>query len=370
MSPALAGTKPKQAAAKAGDGTRKAAPQLLVPFVRAAHEHVEPAFDVSFTPTAASAALGPFDVPAYGYLRAIWLLFTTSGGTAGAGALNADAPWNVLSEVALLDINGAPIYGPTTGYELMLANMFGGYAWASDPFATPDANTTGVVTFTFALRIPVEIDAWDAYGALANQNAAASYKVRLTGGTLAEIYSVAPTTAPAVRIRGYLEAWSQPSATDLLGNPQEQLPPGHGTTQFWSKFVKVNAAGQNTIVMPRVGNLIRTIIMIQRNNSGVRTTADFPDPIEIRWDARQLLNEPRTYRRSITYERYGVLAANTPAGVFVYDLSHDQDGHAGNENRHLWLPTVQATRLELVGSFANAGTTTILTNDVAPAGGR
>lgn len=362
-------TKPAQRAKDSGKGTGTSG--IVVPFVRAAHEHVEPSFDVSFTPTTSSQALGPFDVPAYGFLRHMWLLVTTSGGVAGSAALAADAPWSCLDEVTLLDINGAPIYGPTTGYELMLANMFGGYAWAPNPFVTPDANTTGVITFQFALRIPVEIDSWDGYGSLPNQNAAASYKVRLVGGTLANIYSdTTGLTAPAIRVRGYLEAWSQPSDRDLLGNPQEMLPPGSGTTQFWSKYVKTVASGSNTIVLPRVGNLIRTLIMIQRNNSAVRTTTDYPSTPQIRWDARQLINEERTYRRNVMYERYGVIAANFPAGVFVYDFTHDQDGHSGNENRHLWLPTVQATRLELEGSFANAGTLTILTNDVAPAGGR
>jgi hypothetical protein len=55
-------------------------------------------------------------------------------------------------------------------------------------------------------------------------------------------------------------------------------------------------------------------------------------------------------------------------GVFVYDFMHEFDGELGRENRDLWLPTLGSTRLELQGSFANAGTLTVLTNVVAIAG--
>ena len=80
------------------------------------------------------------------------------------------------------------------------------------------------------------------------------------------------------------------------------------------------------------------------------------------------------------YERTGfggALGATVPAndtaqgldnGVFVYDFCHEFDGSIGRENRDLWLPTLGSTRLEVQGSFANAGTLTVLTNDVAIAG--
>ena len=54
--------------------------------------------------------------------------------------------------------------------------------------------------------------------------------------------------------------------------------------------------------------------------------------------------------------------------MFPYEFCHEFDGHVGNELRDGWLPTVQSTRLEIVGSFANAGALDIITNDVAPAG--
>ena len=55
-------------------------------------------------------------------------------------------------------------------------------------------------------------------------------------------------------------------------------------------------------------------------------------------------------------------------GVWLEDFAHEFDGKIGNELRDGWLGTVQSTRLELSGTFGSAGTLTILTNDVAPAG--
>jgi hypothetical protein len=42
-------------------------------------------------------------------------------------------------------------------------------------------------------------------------------------------------------------------------------------------------------------------------------------------------------------------------------------GHNGDGTPELFLPTVQATRLECVGTSVTAGTVDIIVNDVAPA---
>src|SRR3954466_14580717 len=81
------------------------APIARVPFVAAAHEHMEPAFQFTVTPGANGIEQGPFDVPAYGYLRSIVLELTASGGTLGAGVLSPDFPWNIFERISLTDVN-------------------------------------------------------------------------------------------------------------------------------------------------------------------------------------------------------------------------------------------------------------------------
>src|SRR5690606_25657548 len=161
---------------------------------------------------------------------------------------------------------------------------------------------------------------------------------------------------------------------DPRGNAQETEPRGLGTTQYWTKATYNTAVGANTIRLARVGNLLRTLVVVVRDDTNAREGANAPDPIQIHLDGRIIHNEAQLLRRSFMAERYGYeLAAMTNAdfdeGVFVYDFSHDFDGKPGGELGDLWLPTVQSTRLEIVGSFLNdAGTIDVLTNDIAPVG--
>lgn len=351
----------------------------LAPFTRAAREHTEPFFDTSTLMTAAAQNVGPIDVPAYGFLRHIWLLVTTSGGSGAGVVAREDAPYNALSNVQLTDVNGAPIVGPIDGYDLFLINKYGAYTFQCDPVNNPvfSAVAASGGNFAFAMRIPVEIAQRDALGSLPNQNAASTYKVLYNVSASGTVYSTPPgTTLPTVRVRMWAECWTQPSATDLRGMAQATVPPALGTTQFWSRTIKVTASGNNVVQFPRVGNLIRTLILVNRDTTPVRSTTNFPDPVQLQLDGRVLLNEGRDLFRTYMTERYdyagssgsSAAAVQLDTGVMVWDFTHDLDYKPGNELRDLYIPTTQATRLELVGSFGAAGTLSILTNDVAPAG--
>lgn len=351
------------------NGSTPAAPSPVIPFVAAAHEHTEPMFDVTVAggaPPTAAAQLGPFDVPAFGYLRHIFIEVDASGGVLGAGALAADFPWNFISSITLSDVNGAPIFGPLDGYATLWANIIGGYAGgANDPRALPfyDATINGLFTF----RIPVEIARHNGMGALANQNAAASYKLSITTAASTVTFATAPTTVPAFRIRGWLEAWTLPNEVDVAGRPQAQLPPAHGTTQYWSQFVKSTGVGANTTQLPRVGNLIRNVLIIARTTAAGTPRSDtvFPDPPTLAWDARSLRNDTQTYIIERMRSKLPDLTARD-AGVFAYVFGDSDHGSIGDDDPTLWLPTVQSTRLELTGSSAAAGTLQVITNDIAP----
>jgi hypothetical protein len=351
------------------NGSVPQAPSPVIPFVAAAHEHTEPMFDVTVAagaPPTAAANLGPFDVPAFGYLRHIFIEVDMSGGTLGAGVVAADFPWNFFTSITLSDVNGAPIFGPLDGYATLWANIIGGYAGgANDPRNAPsfDATINGI----FCFRIPVEIARHNGMGSLANQNAAASYKLSLTTAASTVTFSTAPTTVPAFRIRGWLEAWTLPNEVDVAGRPQAQLPPAHGTTQYWSQFVKSTGVGANTTLLPRVGNLIRNILIIARTTAAgtPRDNTVFPDPPTLAWDARSLRNDSQNY---ITQRMRAALPDLTArdAGVFAYIFGDSDHGSIGDDDPTLWLPTVQSTRLELTGSSVAAGTLQVITNDVAP----
>lgn len=351
---------------------------LVVPFVRASAEHTEQVSDVSLAMTAAVQNLNNLAIPAYGYVRAIVIQVTTTL-AAGAATFAADGPWNALQNIMLTEPNGAIISQYNSGYDLYLANKWGGYRGFNDPEQKGYTASAANGNFTFFLRIPVELNARDALGSLPNQNSAAAFQVRMQLNASTSVYSAVPaTTLPTVRIRAWAEEWDQP-ALSSGGASNQTTPPAMNTTQFWTPQVfSVGAAGQQTIRLTRVGNYIRMLIFKFEAATRALGETNWPDQITVMLDSRPLTILQKDVWRAMLYERTGYSSSTATtaldavggqdSGVFVLDFAHEFDGKIGYENRDLWLPTLGSTRLEVQGNFTAAGTFTVLTNDVTVAG--
>lgn len=353
----------RQGARRNGNGN--GAGMALVPFTAAAHEHTEIAFDETVTPEGNILQMGPFDVPAYGYFRHFLIEVTTvtAGEEEEGTELNADYPWNLFSNIQINDVNGAPIFGPLDGYAALWSSIVGGYAGRPDPRVMPFYDST-IKTPRFLLRIPLEVSHHDGFGSLANQNAAASYRVALSLNSLASL-GTKIKKAPKIRVRGWLEAWSLPNERDIAGRPQAEAPPMLDSAQYHSQFIKDTQQGMNTVLLVRVGSLIRNLIVIARDAEGERDDAVFPNPCSLEWDSRGIREDSQVMLQEL-------LAASVPelktrdAGVFAYPLDRSTKNTVGDDSPMLWYPTVQSTRLELRGSSEKAGSLQIITNDVAP----
>lgn len=385
---------PAQAPASDAKGT--ASPQL-VPFTRAAKEHYEPFFDSQILlTTAGTQTISPIDVPAYGYIRGIWIQVDTAvAGSGGAVTFNEDAPFSALQSVELDDVNGAPIVGPLGGYDLYLLHKYGGYRPNfPDPRANPVQYSALVASgnLSFLVRLPVEAVARDGLGAIANANASSTLKLKLvlsSAAAAAGLYITnTETTQPTLRVRCWLDAWTQPDAADLRGNMQATTPPANGSTSYWSKQTYNALNGFQTVRLQRVGNYLRNLIFVARDvSNGTRQTGDtdFPDPAQLYWDTRLLYNFGRTLWRSENVAWYHTPgtgdASPTPntatgsgftecfdKGVFILPFTREFNGVPGFELRDSYLPTVQATRLDFVGTFNGNTNLTVLTNDFSPAG--
>lgn len=342
-----------------------AAAMPVVPFTAAAHEHTEIAFDETVELTAAPRALSPIDVPAFGYMRHILIeVSTVTAGEQEAEAVtDEDFPWNIFQNIQIGDVNGAPIFGPLDGYGTLWSTIIGGYAGRPDPRQMPFYGGTFNEP-RFLLRVPVEISHYDGFGSLANQNAAASYRVQLGLSGTGDL-STKIKKAPKLRIRVWLEAWSLPNEKDIAGRPQAEAPPMLDSAQYHSFFQKPVQKGANTIQLVRVGSLIRNLIVIARNEAGVRKDAVFPNPAILEWDARKIREDSQVMLQEL-------LAASVPelksrdTGVFAYPLDRSTKNTVGDDSPTLWIPTVQSTRLEIKGNNEEAGDLQIITNDVAP----
>lgn len=346
-----------------------------LPFLTAAHQHTEFAqFDTTVTPTAATQQLGPFDIPAGGFFRNLYIQVEASGGVVGPGVLRAImAPWNIFQQVSLFDVNGAQLYGPFAngGYTAFISNLYGGYDFVSDPSCDPDYLASGV-SIAYIIRIPLEYHK-SGRGALPNQDSSAKYKLQVTLNNIAGIYSTAPTTPPNLRIRGYLDAWTMPGPTDMSGAPQAQIPPGYGTTQYWSSYSTPLVSGQNIIPLRRTGNRIRGIWYAFYKAGVPAAAVEMPDPVELDWDQRVLHLESRMLRRSrMARAIEGIYTGGVraiPTHVLGYSFSEDMQGHNGGMGPELFLPTVQGTRLDAVFTVPAGGADSVevITNDVAGA---
>jgi hypothetical protein len=386
-------TKPGQS------GTAQAAAPLM-PFIRASQLRREQPFldTTKLLSATGSIDLGSTPVPAYGFLRSICVRVTTtvaaSGGTATAAE---DSPFSLLQNIFLSEPNGAIIYQANNGYETYLHNKYGGYAYANDPKAELAVDPTGAVgggagaVFTpvsatsagsFFLRIPVELRVRDGLGSLPNQNAAATFLLRMSLASTAAAGTVfatnTNTTQATVRVQCFAEYWDQPPQT-IDGVAAAQLPPAVATTQFWTTQQYTVNTGLNTIRFTRMGNYIRNLICVFRTAGTTRATGDsnWPDPSYLYVDIHQQDAITRAAWIQQVYERYGYGAASggvqdaagsKDVGVWAYDFCHEFDGQVGHENNDLWLPTKASSRVELQGIFGAAGVLTVLTNDVAVVG--
>lgn len=341
-----------------GDTKQAQSAVLPNPFTKASTRQTEPFGELTKALTASSQTLQQVDVPANGYLRHVVVDVTVTG-TTGA-TYNADAPWNVIEQIQLTDVNGTALT-QLSGYDLMLANMFGGYAQHGDPADYPGYSKTAT-GFTFQLRIPVEIVQRNALGALSNMNAAMTYKVKIALAPIDAVYATNGTGATAT-IKFTLESWANPLASDLNGVPNTMTPPSVGTTQAWSEYVIPTTVGFNTLRFTRVGNVIRNIVFVNRDATGARTDAGIPADIGIFLDGNQWRRNSFGYEKQRLFELYDY-GATRPVGVWVICLTDDFDGTPGEEIGDYWLATTGATRLELQGTFTAAGALTVMTNDI------
>jgi hypothetical protein len=350
-----------------GQTDAPAAPAVvpMLPFTASAHEHTEPAFTVSSILGASSVNFNPQDVPAYGYFRHLLLEVTATAGVIGTAVANADFPFNIIQSVNLQDVNGANLVGPISGYQLYLANLIGGYAFNQN--AVNDPGYVGSAPNPkFFLRVPVEISSRDGLGALANQNAASEFKLTITlAPTTAILTSGAFGTAPTITIRGWLEAWTLPAATNNRNEPQAQVPPLLGTGQFWTASNYPISVGANQVPLRRVGNLIRNIVLVGRTAAGLRDDTVLPADVQFNWDGNQIGNVSLAVMKKYLSEKLGG-PITYPAGVVVLPFSHFLTGRLGNDTPDGWLPTTSSSRIEFAGSSTAAGTMEVLVNEVAP----
>lgn len=345
--------------------------------------HDENVLDNTLSTTTSTQDLPVANISPAGWLRHLYVHMTgTTAGNSAATTFAANGPFNAIDTISLEDVNSAPLLGPFGGYELYVLNKYGGYVHSSDPKLSPAysvTTSTGATggSFSFVLRLPVELVNRDALGPLPNKSGTAQFKVRIRLAATATIYGTAPTNVPSVRTLVSQVDWWDPPASDLKGRPLAQQPPASQTTQFWSKSSFVLPSGSFRQDHERIGYLVRNLIWIYTDTSdSTRATGDtdFPDPFTLQFEANVLVQgRTKAMWRHMMHENYGITgtadaAGARDSGVFVEPFCLDFGLRPGAETRRGYLATSSGSRLTFSGSNAAAVTCTVLTNDVLPAG--
>ena len=377
----------QQANVPAQTGSQPSSGTPALPFTSSARRHREQmalssATIASATFTAGGTQIPEQAIPAYGFLRGLWIRVVATGGTGVAAVYNPDAAWNFLGACSVTDPDGAPIWSVNSGYTAYLIHKYGGFLRGNsiidpklDPIYVAPA-TNG--NFSFQLWVPLEITQRNGLGALPNTDSGKQYKLNLSTNGVTTVYSTNPTTVPSVTISVFIDAWTQPPVQDVLGRTLTRVPPLVGSTQYWSRqSIPVNAGFSTGQTFGRVGNVVRGWIFVYRTSAGARVlnnTGNFPNPATLYRDGYNYdVVDNSNWQEEIAL-RYGLNNAAADAaggldnGVFPYMFHNDLDGGAGNELRGQYWPTLQSSRIELDGTYGVAGTLEVITNDIAPTG--
>jgi hypothetical protein len=378
-------TAPVQAPAqKSAGGEKKQV--MLRPFRVGVQIIDDEPYDVTVTLNNGTQALTPqYEVPSTGYLNDIYILVenvvTSSTATAtststGVGVLSADGPYNAFDSLIFTDTNNAEIIGPIGGWDLYVINKWGGYTFQDDPEANSDlftltsnatASSSAAGSFSFMLRIPVEIVPRDALGSLPNKSSSTPFKVKVTMAAVNTIYANSATVGGACRVRMTPVSYWEPTATDGSGNPVSNQPPGVNTTQYWNKTdYVVNSGSFSTLYTNSVGFPVRNLGFVLRDSNGSRLQgeSDWPDPFKLQLQSNLLIDRLKKVWKKRLTEDYGYLAAGDSAngkdnGLYWENYCKDFGPKPGWETRRGYLRTTDGMRLQGKGTIGGTGTHTM-----------
>lgn len=295
--------------------------------------------------------------PVGGYVRFYPLYVSATGGTGTVAVASADAPYNAIQNLFLRDPFGQPII-QADGYSLFLIDLYGGqsgvFGFGNNTAALPSFQTVQTSgNFQFRIHIPFEMDS-SGYCSLPAMNAASQPSIWVQTNPSSVVYSTPPTGVPTLQLQLDEEFWAAP-----VDNPQF-APPDVGSSAQWSVTKAPTGIASNQfqrVVLPRVGALTNTLILILRDSTGARVDGYPPFDLSLWVDGVPHLYETFLERNDKMFTAYGV---TRPTGVIVYTFRNSVQTFVSTADTYdLILPTSPATLLEVGGTWGS-GTGTVL----------
>lgn len=375
---------PTEAPAKKSAG--KAQVVAMRPFVTGTRTLETEVYNQTVTQNTGTQPLNPYEFQVDGYLSgAIIRVTATSSTNAATVAFNADGPFNVLSSVIFEDIGGKQVLGPITGWNLYVLNRFGGFVYNADVkanstyTATAGAGASGG-SYRFCLRLPIQVRRRDGMGSLSNRNASATFKIKMTINSIANVYTTAPTNAPSINVQVEQYGWATSDQRDYKGSVAAPTPNGSGSLMYTDIETIQLSAGAFNQRMGTFGGLVRLLVFELRDSNASRSQGetDWPALFEVEIDKVKCFSRSTVTWDHFMSEDYGLnataealAASNTKLnGVKVLHWLDDFGLQPGAENSFRYQPITPSTAVQLSGTIGGSGlhTLSVLKNYMSPVG--
>lgn len=331
--------------------TQQAPAQGMIPFPAASRPVINGATLQwsSVQPGTAPQILGPADLVPTGYIAHVEVAVSTAtAGTLGPGAATADFPFNIFQNLQFIDAGGQKM-DDLPGFPMMLDNIWGGYRAISDPRSDYDYSAN-LISPNFRIRFERQLFP-TGVGCLPNLSGTQKYRLRLVVDALSNIYTTAPTTAPTLLVTINQHEWFLPEDYNGAGQPQETEPPLLGLAQYrlsWYPAISISNAQVNEQVKAN-GNLLKYIMLIARNSSGVRTDAVFPNPFTLRVDNSYPINNVPLSSLIAKYQAQVRQATQRDTGVLVIPFDTGLGRGVGDNGFASLEQTSTATWIQFYG---------------------
>lgn len=377
-------TAPTGAVQKGGN----AAPARPYPFPVGVYESGVQDYENVLTQTAAPQQFPVWNVSPTGWMRGMWFDFTiTTAANAATVVFNVDPTAGGFSgcqKVILYDLGGEVVLS-LAGYEWLVMNKFGGYFDVGDPRADLTFSQTAGVggglggSAHFIFYLPFEAVARDGLGVVQNESKP-GWKVELWADSSAQTYSTPPTSLGTIRVRGFLDSYTEPAAAAPNGRPFAQTPPLPGSLQYWkSESNPIPSGNAKYDLSNGIGFPIRNVIYYARGaGDSLRATGDtnWADPATLLIGNINYFTRSKNLWISKMSRAFGLsnLGATSPAvdtaqgrenGVFPVWLTQDMSSHPGDELRFKYIDTQVNSLIRIQGTFGAALTLYAMVNWMA-----
>lgn len=353
---------------------KTAAPARPYPFPVGVYETGVQDYDINATQQTTPVQLPLWNLSPTGWVRGAWFDFTmVTASNAATVVFNADpiaGGFSGVQKVILYDLGGEVVVS-LSAYEWLTMNKLGGYFEVGDPRADLTFSQTAGVgaglggSYHFILYLPFEAVARDGLGVVQNESKP-GWKIEIWMDASAQTYTTPPTTLGSLRVRGFLDSYTEPASVAPNGRPFAQTPPLPGTLQYWkSENMTLPSGTAKYDLTNGVGFPMRNIIYYGRDASNsTRATADanWWDPATLLLGNINYFTRSKNLWISKMSKAYGfsILGATVPAAdsaqgrenaVFPVWFTQDFGLKPGNELRFKYLDTQVNSLVRLTGSL-------------------